>query len=177
MLNASCQVSLKAIEIKFRNEIRCPIKIKFKSNVVEKNDTRCHYMGIFQPSVLEEELSRIGIMQLLEEGQPKQAALLTYQWLAKEALPVERRYGDNTSNLYDVLSYLIERGTTFGFTYESRIEKDGVVFVITSNRLQKSRIIPILLESLLAQICEQLCSIESEITQSGKDTIVKIRLR
>ncbi|MEW6604798.1 MAG: hypothetical protein AB1351_08950 [Thermoproteota archaeon] len=134
-------------------------------------------METFQPSVLEEELSRIGVMQLLGEGQPKQAALLTYRWLAKEALPAERRYGDNTSNLYDVLSYLLERGTTFGFTYESRIEKDGVIFVITNNKLQKSRIIPIFLESLLAQICEQLCSIESEITQSGKDTIVKIRLR
>jgi hypothetical protein len=127
-------------------------------------------------SLLEHELSRIGATQLLDNGKSKQAAALTFQRLLKEALPAELRRHNRPSNLYDMLSYLIDRSQEFGFTCKSKIERESIVFVVRNDALQENRVVPILLELLLAQIFEQLSNMEPEITQSGKEIIVKIRL-
>jgi hypothetical protein len=124
-----------------------------------------------------EELSRMRVIKLIEDGESHQAAQLCYQIVLKEALPTERRQKGDNPNLYDMLSYLIDKAAILGFTLESKIDNDSIVFAITNNRMQESRVIPILLELLLAHIFEKLSDMKSEITRSGKETIVKIRLR
>jgi hypothetical protein len=132
-----------------------------------------------------EELSRMGAMQLLQDGQPKQAAIAAYQWLLKETLPPvgegSGQHENGVSNLYNMLSYLLDRGTTLGFSYESKVVKDSLIFVVTNDnnkKLQERRDISIFLETLLASICEQqLFNLESEVTQSENNNIVvKIKL-
>ena len=133
--------------------------------------------GMIKPPILEETLSQIGVMRMIDDGKTKQAASLIYQWLLTEVPSPRRQESADSPNLYEMLSYLVDRSTEFGFTFETRIEKDGFVITVTNNKLQKSRVIPILLEFLLAHICEKLSNVESEIDHIGKDTIVKIRLR
>jgi hypothetical protein len=133
-------------------------------------------MWMVEPDTLVEELSRMGVMKLIEEGKPKQAAHLCYQRLLNDALPAERRQNNDIPNLYDMVSYLLDTAATLGFTLESKIYKDSVFNVITNNRLQENRTIPIMLELLLVEIFEKQSNVKSEVTQSGKETTVKIKL-
>lgn len=130
---------------------------------------RSHYV--------DDELSRMGAMQLLAEDNPKHAAILAYRWLLIDS-SLEADVDDvRTPNLYDMLSYLLDKGTAFGFTYRSRIERGCIVFTITNNKLQdESRIDPILLELFIAYVFEQLSNVKPEIKQSGNDTDVRIKL-
>jgi hypothetical protein len=86
-------------------------------------------------TALEEQLSKSGALPFLEIGESSQAALITSQWLLKEASPKERKFdGDMTANLYDMLSYLMYKGSELGFSYETRVVKgDKVAFAITNN--------------------------------------------
>lgn len=114
-------------------------------------------------------------MKLIEEGEPKESVLLSYQWLLNKTVPAEHQDEKTMPNLCDMLFFLLETGAALVFNLESGIEKVNIAYVITNNRLQENRVIPILRELLLAEIFEKLSDMESEITQLGKETVVKVK--
>ncbi len=122
-----------------------------------------------------EELTKAGAAPFLEIGEARQAAQIMYQWLLNESLPKGQH--STTSNLYDMLSYLIDKGDSLGFSYDTRMEQaDTIVFVIKSKD-KINKMIPIFLELLLADVCEKLGKFDSEITHTQDGTIVaKIKL-
>lgn len=85
----------------------------------------------FIQTAFSEELAKAGAAPFLEIGEAREAALRTYQWLLKESLQKGKR--GTTPNLYDMLSSLIARGESLGFSYDTRMEQGGIiVFVIKS---------------------------------------------
>lgn len=126
-------------------------------------------------TALNEELSKAGAMPFLDIGEAREAALITFQWLLKESLPKGQQ--STTPNLYDMLSYLIEKGERLGFSYDTGMEQGEMIVFIIKSKDRKNKIIPIFVELLLAHICERLGKFESEITHTEAGTIVaKIKL-
>jgi hypothetical protein len=126
---------------------------------------------------LEQALSKAGALAFLDIGESRQAVLVAYQWLLKDLLPEEMRIKDagETTNLYDMLSYLLERADALGFSCDSKTEQGKMVFVIRS-KMRDSKTISIFLELLLAHIFEKLGRFESEITHTDTEMIAKINL-
>lgn len=122
-----------------------------------------------------EELSKAGAAPFLEIGEARQAAQRTYQWLLKESLQKGKR--GTTPNLYDMLSYLIAKGDSLGFSYDTRMEQGGIIVFEIKSKDKINKMIPIFLELLLAHVCEKLGKFDSEITHTQDGTIVaKIKL-
>ena len=124
---------------------------------------------------LNEELSKTGSMPFLDIGEARQAALMTFEWLLKESLP-KAQQSTIPPNLYDMLSYLIEKGERLGFSYDTGMEQGKIVFIIRSKE-RKNKIIPIFVELLLAHTFKRLGKFESEITHTDAGTIIaKIKI-
>lgn len=123
-------------------------------------------------NALKEELSKVCTKPFLDIGEARQAAMKAYGWLL-ESIP--RGEQTRTANLFDMLSYLLDQSERFGFNFDTRIEHGRLIVVITSND-KENKILPILLELLLAQIFEDMGKFGSEITHTNIETIAKITL-
>ena len=72
-----------------------------------------------------------------------------------------------------MLLYFIVQGEMVGLSYDTKIKQGKMVFVI---RDKESKILPILLELLLAHIFEKLGKFESEIARTESGIIATITL-
>jgi hypothetical protein len=67
-------------------------------------------------------------------------------------------------NLYDMVSYLIDKGERLGCTYDSKIEQGEMTISIIKNEDKNNNIVPIFLELLLAYICEKLAGLSQKFS-------------